>query len=175
MHPLPVIAGLVPQVGFTRLGPFKRCRPRASSRSDAISIRVAQWCLPKRGHRDSALRAGPVMTGVLFGLLCIAPARADDVADFYKGKAITLTVSASAGGGYDTLARTVARFLGKHVPGQPIVIVRNMAGAGGMAATNFLYGTADKDGSHIGLLQNNAAFEPLLGTKEARYDATKFN
>jgi tripartite-type tricarboxylate transporter receptor subunit TctC len=118
-----------------------------------------------------------MLASILLALVSadVAPAHADDVADFYKGKVITLTVSASAGGGYDTLARTVARFLGKHVPGQPVVIVRNMAGAGGMAATNFLYGTADKDGSHIGLLQNNAAFEPLLGAKEARYDATKFN
>ena len=59
-----------------------------------------------------------------------ASARADTVADFYQGKVITLTVSASAGGGYDTLARALARFLGRHVPGGPLVIVRNMAGQG---------------------------------------------
>src|SRR5262249_39993063 len=104
-----------------------------------------------------------------------ASARADDVADFYKGRTITMTVSSSAGGGYDTLARTVARFLSKHVPGNPIVVVRNMAGAGGIVATNFLYNNAEKDGSHIGLLQNNTPFEPLYGTKEARYEPTKFN
>ena len=107
--------------------------------------------------------------------LSTSPARGDDVADFYKGKTITLTVSSSAGGGYDTLARTVARFLCKHVPGNPIVVVRNMAGAGGIVATNFLYNNAEKDGSHIGLLQNNTPFEPLYGTKEARYEPTKFN
>ena len=105
----------------------------------------------------------------------ISPARADDVADFYKGKSITLIVSSSAGGGYDTLARTVARFLGRHVPGSPTVIVRNMAGAGGIVAANFLYTNAEKDGAQIGLLQNNTPFEPLLGTKEARYEPTKFN
>jgi tripartite-type tricarboxylate transporter receptor subunit TctC len=113
-----------------------------------------------------------VLAPTVFGT---TSAHADDVAEFYKSKPITLTVSASAGGGYDTLARTLARFLGKHMPGQPVVIVRNMAGAGGMAATNALYGAVEKDGSQIGLLQNNAAFEPLLGAKEARYDATKFN
>ncbi|HLQ91773.1 MAG TPA: hypothetical protein VK148_17245 [Xanthobacteraceae bacterium] len=101
-------------------------------------------------------------------------ARADDVAEFYKGKVITLTVSAGAGGGYDTLARTLARFLGKHVPGEPIVIVRNMAGSGGLAAANYIYSGVEKDGRQIGLLQNNAAFEPLLGNREARFDATKF-
>lgn len=108
-------------------------------------------------------------------VLASAPARADEVADFYRGKSITLTVSSSAGGGYDTLARLVARVLGKHVPGNPIVIVRNMAGAGGIVATNFLYNNAEKDGSHIGLVQNNTPFEPLFGTREARYDPTKFN
>ncbi len=105
----------------------------------------------------------------------VTTARADDVADFYKGRSVTLTVSSSAGGGYDTLARTVARFLGRHVPGNPTVIVRNMAGAGGITATNFLYNNAEKDGGQIGLLQNNTPFEPMFGTKEARYEPTKFN
>src|SRR5262245_17158420 len=113
--------------------------------------------------------------GLLLGhfLATAIPARADDVAEFYKGKVITLTVSAGAGGGYDTLARTLARFLGRHIPGEPIVIVRNMAGSGGLAAANFIYAGAEKDGRQIGLLQNNAAFEPLLGNREARFDATK--
>src|SRR5215203_633751 len=93
--------------------------------------------------------------------LSTAPAHADAISDFYKGKAVTLIVSSSAGGGYDTLARTVARFLGRHVPGSPAVIVKNMAGAGGITATNFLYSAAEKDGSQIGLLQNNTPFEPL--------------
>jgi tripartite-type tricarboxylate transporter receptor subunit TctC len=108
-------------------------------------------------------------------VLCLTPAHADAIADFYRGKAVTLTVSSSAGGGYDTLARTVARFLGRHLPGTPTVIVKNMAGAGGIVATNFLYNVAEKDGSQIGLLQNNTPFGPLFGTKEARYAPTQFN
>jgi tripartite-type tricarboxylate transporter receptor subunit TctC len=107
-------------------------------------------------------------------VISITPAHADALSDFYKGKAITLIVSSSAGGGYDTLARTVARFLGRHLPGNPPVIVKNMAGSGGITATNFLYNAAEKDGSQIGLLQNNTPFEPLLGAKEARYDPSKF-
>ena len=102
-------------------------------------------------------------------------AKADAVADFYKGRAVTVVVSSSAAGGYDTLARALARHMGKHVPGNPAFIVRNMPGAGGMTATNFLYNNADKDGSVIGLVQNNTPFEPLFGTKEARYDPVKFN
>jgi tripartite-type tricarboxylate transporter receptor subunit TctC len=116
---------------------------------------------------------GSILAFIL-AIISIEPAYADAIADFYKGKAITLVVSSSAGGGYDTLARTVARFLGRHVPGNPAVIVKNMAGAGGITATNFLYNAAEKDGSQIGLLQNNTPFEPLLGAKEARYDPSKF-
>jgi tripartite-type tricarboxylate transporter receptor subunit TctC len=101
--------------------------------------------------------------------------KADTVADFYKGRTVTVVVSSSAAGGYDTLARALARYMGKHVPGNPAVIVRNMPGAGGMTATNFLYNNAEKDGSVIGLVQNNTPFEPLFGTKEARYDPVKFN
>ena len=103
------------------------------------------------------------------------PVQADAVADFYKGRTVTVVVSSSAAGGYDTVARAVARHIGKHVPGNPAFIVRNMPGAGGMTATNFLYNNADKDGSVIGLVQNNTPFEPLFGTREARYEPVKFN
>jgi tripartite-type tricarboxylate transporter receptor subunit TctC len=108
-------------------------------------------------------------------LASVPQANADSVADFYKGRAVTVVVSSSAAGGYDTLARALARHMGKHLPGNPAFIVRNMPGAGGMTATNFLYNNADKDGSVIGLVQNNTPFEPLFGTKEARYDPVKFN
>jgi tripartite-type tricarboxylate transporter receptor subunit TctC len=104
-----------------------------------------------------------------------APATADPLADFYRGKTVTIVVSSSAAGGYDTVARAVARHLGRHLPGNPTVIVRNMAGAGGIIASNFLYNNAEKDGTVIGLVQNNTPFEPLFGTKEARYDPVKFN
>jgi tripartite-type tricarboxylate transporter receptor subunit TctC len=110
-----------------------------------------------------------------FAAIGAAGAKADSVADFYKGRAVTVVVSSSAAGGYDTLARALARHMGKHAPGNPAFIVRNMPGAGGMTATNFLYNNADKDGSVIGLVQNNTPFEPLFGTKEARYDPVKFN
>jgi tripartite-type tricarboxylate transporter receptor subunit TctC len=106
---------------------------------------------------------------------CAPQAKADAVADFYKGRTVTVVVSSSAAGGYDTLARAVARHMGRHIPGNPVFIVRNMPGAGGMTATNFLYNNANKDGSVIGVVQNNTPFEPLFGTKEARYEPVKFN
>ena len=95
--------------------------------------------------------------------------------DFYRGKTVTLVISSSAGGGYDVMGRTIARYLPKHIPGNPRVIVTNMPGAGGISATNYLYRSAPKDGTFIGAIQNNLPFEPLLGTREAVYDPTKFN
>ncbi len=108
-------------------------------------------------------------------LVLASPAHADDVADFYRGKTVTIMVSAGAGGGYDTLARTLARFLTKHLPGNPIIVVRNMAGGGGLAAANALFSGAETDGTYLGLLQSQTPFDPLLGAREARFDATKFN
>jgi tripartite-type tricarboxylate transporter receptor subunit TctC len=109
------------------------------------------------------------------GALWIVPVWAQPTPDFYKGKTVTIVISSAAGGGYDTLARTVASHLGKHVPGAPSVIVKNMAGAGGIVATNHLYNVAPKDGTTIGGVQNNTPFEPLFGTKAASYDPLKFN
>jgi tripartite-type tricarboxylate transporter receptor subunit TctC len=106
---------------------------------------------------------------------CLPQAKADVVAEFYQGRTVTVVVGSNAAGGYDTFARAVARYMGKHIPGSPTLIVRNMPGAGGMTAANFLYNNADKDGSVIGLVQNNTPFEPLFGTKEARYDPVRFN
>jgi tripartite-type tricarboxylate transporter receptor subunit TctC len=106
---------------------------------------------------------------------CLPQAKAEGVAEFYQGRTVTVVVGSNAAGGYDTFARAVARYMGKHIPGSPTLIVRNMPGAGGMTAANFLYNNADKDGSVIGLVQNNTPFEPLFGTKEARYDPVRFN
>ena len=106
-------------------------------------------------------------------LLCATGAFAQT--DFYRGKTITLVISSSSGGGYDIMGRTIARYLPKHIPGNPRVIATNMPGAGGISATNYLYRGAPKDRTFIGSVQNSLPFEPLLGTREAIYDPTKFN
>lgn len=116
------------------------------------------------------------LTVALVALIVWAsPAAAQSTAGFYKGKTVTIVVSTSTGGGYDAMARAIARHIGRHVPGNPLVVVRNMPGAGGITAVNWLYNAADKDGTIVGLVQNGTPLEPLFGTKEARYDATKFN
>ena len=91
-----------------------------------------------------------------------ASAAAQPVADFFKGKTVTIVVSTGTGGGYDTLARGIARHIGRLIPGNPTVIVRNMPGAGGITAMNWLYNTADKDGTIIGLVGNGMPLEPLV-------------
>src|SRR5215510_9199510 len=123
------------------------------------------------------LRMASASLFALCGLVAtsVPQATADAIADFFRARTVTVVVSSSAAGGYDTLARVIARHIGKHIPGNPAFIVRNMPGAGGITATNFLYNNAERDGSVIGLVQNNTPFEPLFGTKEARYDPIKFN
>ena len=115
-----------------------------------------------------------LIAGLVAGA-ALGPAAADPVADFYKGRTVTIVVSTSSGGGYDTLARAIGRHIGKHIPGNPTVVVRNMPGAGGLTATNYLYAAAERDGATIGLIQNNPPFEPLFGTAEARFDPRQFN
>jgi tripartite-type tricarboxylate transporter receptor subunit TctC len=117
------------------------------------------------------LRAG--ITGLLLSGAAIQLARAEAIEDFYRGKTVTMVVSSSPGGGYDTLSRAVARYLGKHIPGNPTVVVRNMPGAGGIVATRFTAKSAPHDGLTIAGVQNNTPFEPLFGTKQADYDATE--
>jgi tripartite-type tricarboxylate transporter receptor subunit TctC len=112
---------------------------------------------------------------VLIAALCASAANADPIADFYKGAVVNLVVSTSAGGGYDAMARAVARHIGRHIPGQPTVVVRNMPGAGGIAAANYLYSAAPRDGSVMGLLQSDPPLEPLFGAKQALFDPLKFN
>lgn len=90
-------------------------------------------------------------------------AAAQSAQDFYKGRQLTLIASGSVGGGYDLYARHLSRHIVNHLPGQPKMLVRNMVGAAGVIAANYLYNVAPQDGSVIGQLQRNVAFMPLLG------------
>jgi tripartite-type tricarboxylate transporter receptor subunit TctC len=125
--------------------------------------------------QDRSLRRG-MRIAVLAAAIaaCTSPASAQSVAEFYKDKTITLISSSAPGGGYDTLSRIIANHLGKHLPGSPNVVVKNMAGAGGIVATNHLFNVAAKDGTVIGGVQNNTPFEPLFGAKGPNYDPLKF-
>ncbi len=86
-----------------------------------------------------------------------------DAASFYKGKTVNILVGYEGGGGYDLYARLVAPFLSRHIPGQPAVIVQNMAGAGGLRAARNLATAAPKDGTTLGMLAQTLPFDTLLG------------
>ena len=94
-------------------------------------------------------------------------------ANFFKGKTITLLVGSSAGGGYDTYARLISRYMGRHTPGEPGVIVSDMPGAGSNVAANYLYSAAPKDGTFIGALYGGAPLEPLIGSTPVSHDPMK--
>ena len=79
--------------------------------------------------------------------------------DFYAGRQITLLIGTTPGGGYDAYGRLLARHIGRHIPGKPAVIAKNMPGAGGVALANHLYNRAPKDGTEIGIVGRGVAME----------------
>lgn len=94
--------------------------------------------------------------------------------DFYKGKTIRVIVGLAPGGGYDLYARTIARHMGKHIPGNPVLVVENMTGAGSLIATNYLYKVAKPDGLIIGHFLGGLLLQQLLGKAGIEFDAPKF-
>ena len=110
----------------------------------------------------------------LVALAMPAGAQAQSVADFYKGKTVTVIVGYTAGGGYDLYARALSRHMGRHLPGNPNFIVQNITGAGSLNAANNIYNVAAKDGTVFGTFGRGLAMEPLIGTARVQFDATKF-
>ena len=94
--------------------------------------------------------------------------------DFYKDKTVRMIISSTVGGGYDVYARALARFLPRHLPGNPVIEPQNMPNAGGISAANYLYTIAPKDGTVFAALQNTVPFEPFYGNKLALFDPDKF-
>ena len=104
-----------------------------------------------------------------------APAAAGgQVADFYRGKTIRIVVGFSPGGGFDTYARAISRYLGKYVPGNPVIVVENMPGAGSMLSANNLANTLPKDGTVIAHFIGGIILQQYLGNPGAQFDASKF-
>ena len=100
----------------------------------------------------------------------------DAVAQFYRGKTVTIVVGTSAGGGYDTYARLLGRHLGKHLPGEPTVIVSNMPGAGSQVAAAYVARVAPKDGTYIAAPYASQPLDPILeDATELNYDPSRVN
>src|SRR6188508_556567 len=93
---------------------------------------------------------------------------------FYKGKTVRIIVGAAAGGGYDTYSRTIARHFGKHIPGNPAIVVDNMPGAGFLISANYMYKVAKPDGLTIGHFIGGLFLQQLLGKPGVEFDGVKF-
>jgi tripartite-type tricarboxylate transporter receptor subunit TctC len=103
------------------------------------------------------------------------PAQADEVAEFYKGKRVNLIVSYGPGGGYDVYARVLARHIGRHIPGNPSIVVQNMPGAGSLRGANYLYNVAPKDGTAFGTFARNVAMLGIVKSgQNVQFDPAKF-
>ena len=123
------------------------------------------WFLPVRRRAAMLLALIP---------LAHAPAAADPVADFYRGRTVQMIVATSPGGDYDTRARLLSRHLGRHIPGEPTIVPANMPGAVGVAAANYMANVAPKDGTVLhAIMQNMAALQAIGGTA-VKFDVLKF-
>src|SRR5215216_6913379 len=118
------------------------------------------------------LRTGAALAALVLAFAC---ARADPVADFYKGKQVILIVGYGSGGGYDVYGRLFARHLGRHIPGTPNVVVQNMPGAGSLRSVNHLYNNAPKDGTAIAIFARDMPLLGIIGhNPNVRFDPRKF-
>lgn len=104
-----------------------------------------------------------------------APASADAVGDFYRGRTITIVVAAGPGGNHTKYSQFLAPFLKKYMPGNPSFVTQNMGGAGGTKAANHLYNSASQDGTTIGILLSDTAFASRLRTTGVKYDPGHFH
>ena len=117
---------------------------------------------------------GTCGVAALVALLSALPARAEGPAEFYKGKNVELYIGYSVGGAYDLYTRVLARHLGKHIPSNPTIVPKNLEGAGSLRLANWLYNVGAKDGTVIGTIGRGTAFDPLLGSRGAQFQADKF-
>src|SRR6516162_7194524 len=122
------------------------------------------------------MRLMSLVPNVAAAILALGAAgQAQSPADFYKGKNVDLYIGYSVGGGYDLYARSLARHMGRLIAGNPAIVPKNMPGAGSLVLANWLYNVAPKDGTAFGTIGRGTAFDPLLGSTKAQFDASKFN
>lgn len=98
------------------------------------------------------------------------PGAAASESDFFEGNTVQILIGHSAGGGYDAYGRTLARHIGKHIPGNPDIVVRNVTGAGSLVLMNQVANTLPADGTAIGMVNSGIPFDPLFGNEKARFD-----
>ena len=115
------------------------------------------------------------LSAALLAVSCLDARAQEPVADFYRGKQVSILVGFTPGGSSSLYAQALAREMGKHLPGNPTFIVQHMPGAGGLLVANHVFNTAARDGTVIATTGRTVAIEPLIGNKNARYEARKLN
>jgi tripartite-type tricarboxylate transporter receptor subunit TctC len=118
---------------------------------------------------------GALFLPIFISIYLPTAAVASSVEDFYKGKIIHFVVGGSAGGGYDTYTRLIARRFAQYVPGKPSIVVENMPGAAMLIAANYIYNSARRDGTYIGHWSGGLLLQQLLGNPAVQFDGRKFN
>jgi tripartite-type tricarboxylate transporter receptor subunit TctC len=119
----------------------------------------------KADHDNQIPKLLTTCAAAVLALLAPQFAQAQSAADFYRGKTLTVMIGSGAGGGLDQLGRAVVRHLGRNVPGNPLVVPKNMTGAGGLQMLNFVHSIAPKDGTTIGFILPTLIFDPLFAGK----------
>jgi tripartite-type tricarboxylate transporter receptor subunit TctC len=139
--------------------------------------------IPRLRSRSGTARKPPrprglaaLVTACSLGCTLLAgPVPAFAQADTFAGKSVQMIIGFGAGGGYDLWGRTVARHIGRHLPGNPSVVPQNMPGAGSYVAASHIYNIAAKDGTVLGIIARDAALGPLSGAPGARFDPTRLS
>jgi hypothetical protein len=119
---------------------------------------------------------GTFVAGTFLALGGLLPSTvaADPVADFYRGKTITMVIATAPGGDYDLRARLISRHMSRHIPGNPTIVPRNMPGGVGIQAMNFMANVAPKDGTAIHAIMQNMSTHQALGGAGVEFDTRKF-
>lgn len=112
--------------------------------------------------------------GIALTSFLVVPALAQQGAELFRGKEVSILIGTGPAGGYDISARILARHFGRFIPGNPTILARNVPGAGGLRLANQIYNVSPKDGTELGMFPTSVAMEPLFGNKQAKYETTKF-
>src|ERR1019366_256549 len=143
---------------------------------------AASWMTEDNGRRvktkgrTMSLLRSRLMPSVLVtaSLLMVSPpAQAQSVGDFYRGKTLSMLVGVGVGGEFDLLTRLLAKYIGRHIPGNPSAVTQNMVGASGMKVLNYLYNQAPRDGTYVVLVQPALPAAQAVGLPGVQYEAEK--
>jgi tripartite-type tricarboxylate transporter receptor subunit TctC len=141
--------------------------------------RVVDYLLPrllqKVGGKMQTINARAACSSILLALAFLMPVEVHAQQNFYQGKTITVVVGTVPGGLYDLWGRLFGRIMGKHIPGNPSMVVQNMPGGGSMVAANYLHGVAKPDGLTIGMFQTHMYLQQLVKRPEVKFDVRKFS